>query len=353
MLEWLSENGIGGVCVIPVYGDADDKEKFVDLFSPRFMENLEYISSECRRLGLGLDMTMGSGWPFGGPMIDEKNSSKKIGSNLECVPTKGIVRRAAPGGEGFTIDPLSPESNEIYSRYIKNIFAPYKEKKLIRAFFCDSYEFFGADFTDNFYAEFKKRRGYDFKPHASVLLSKEKSDANRRLMHDYHETVSDLVYDGLGRSFTETSRSLGFQSVYQAHGSPANILDLYELADIPETESFGASAFDIPNLRYDRRYRGDTFGRPSEMAFKLCSSAAHVSGKRLVSSETCTWLANHFQVSLSMAKPESAVCSHRESTTFFTTERLIRQEAQASPAVCFTPRQTSISIRTLGSFIPF
>lgn len=82
------------------------------------MENLEYISSECRRLGLGLDMTMGSGWPFGGPMIDEKNSSKKIGSNLECVPTKGIVRRAAPGGEGFTIDPLSPESNEIYSRYI-------------------------------------------------------------------------------------------------------------------------------------------------------------------------------------------------------------------------------------------
>lgn len=158
---------------------------------------------------------------------------------------------------------------------------------------------------------------------------------------------------GLAEALPKLRVRLGFQSVYQAHGSPANILDLYELADIPETESFGASAFDIPNLRYDRRYRGDTFGRPSEMAFKLCSSAAHVSGKRLVSSETCTWLANHFQVSLSMAKPESTVCSHRESTTFFTTERLIRQEAQAYPAVCFTPRQTSISIRTLGSFIPF
>ena len=89
-LEWMAENGIGGVCVIPVYGDADDKEKFVDLFSPRFMENLEYISSECRRLGLGLDMTMGSGWPFGGPMIDEKNSSKKSAQTWSACLRRGL-----------------------------------------------------------------------------------------------------------------------------------------------------------------------------------------------------------------------------------------------------------------------
>lgn len=57
----------------------------------------------------------------------------------------------------------------------------------------------------------------------------------------------------------------------QSHGSPANILDLYAAVDIPETE-------------------GEDILR-----FKFASSAAHVMGKQLVSSETATWLNEHFQ----------------------------------------------------------
>lgn len=33
------------------------------------------------------------------------------------------------------------------------------------------------------------------------------------------------------------------KTVEQAHGSPANWLDLYGASDIPQTESFGASPF--------------------------------------------------------------------------------------------------------------
>ena len=56
----------------------------------------------------------------------------------------------------------------------------------------------------------------------------------------------------------------------QSHGSPGNTLDLYGVVDIPETE-------------------GDDILR-----FKFATSAANVTGKKLVSSESATWLNEHF-----------------------------------------------------------
>jgi hypothetical protein len=82
------------------------------------------------------------------------------------------------------------------------------------------------------------------------------------------------------------------------------LLDLYALSDIPETESFGASGFSIPGLRQDADYNEDNFGRPNPLTMKFASSAAHVAGKRLVSSESTTWLGDHFKVSLSQIKPQ-------------------------------------------------
>ena len=72
----------------------------------------------------------------------------------------------------------------------------------------------------------------------------------------------------------------------QSHGSPANWLDLYASCDIPETESFG-------------RVDGSDNGR---LVLKFASSAANVSGKQLVSSETATWLDEHFNVTLAQVK---------------------------------------------------
>ncbi len=95
-----------------------------------------------------------------------------------------------------------------------------------------------------------------------------------------------------------------FLTRYQAHGSPGNLLDLYDEADIPETESFGTSRFPIPGLRVDPDYSEKQFGTPNPLAMKFASSAADFSGKKLVSSETGTWLANHFKVSLSQVKPQ-------------------------------------------------
>ena len=66
----------------------------------------------------------------------------------------------------------------------------------------------------------------------------------------------------------------GFLTRNQAHGSPGNLLDLYALADIPETEMF----------RTDR----------NKLISKFASSAAHVTGSNLVAAETGTWLDGAF-----------------------------------------------------------
>jgi hypothetical protein len=87
----------------------------------------------------------------------------------------------------------------------------------------------------------------------------------------------------------------------QAHGSPGNLIDFYAAVDIPECESFGRTVFDIPGLRVDSGMK-DSDAHPSMLKFS--SSAANISGKRFVSSETFTWLTEHFRTGLSQMKPE-------------------------------------------------
>ena len=85
------------------------------------------------------------------------------------------------------------------------------------------------------------------------------------------------------------------------HGSPGNLIDLYGAVDIPECESFGLSEFNISGLRTD------TFSHRnlSDLSMlKYASSAAHITGKPYTSSETLTWLTEHFRTSLSQCKPD-------------------------------------------------
>jgi len=130
--------------------------------------------------------------------------------------------------------------------------------------------------------ELAKRRGYRLETEISVLQDSKVSDHASRVKSDYRETISDMMIENVAPVWTQWARGLGFQSRYQAHGSPANLLDLYALSDIPETEMF--------NL--DR----------SIMASKFASSAAHVAGRNLVASETGTWLKEHFTVTLADLK---------------------------------------------------
>lgn len=79
----------------------------------------------------------------------------------------------------------------------------------------------------------------------------------------------------------------------QAHGSPANLLDLY-------------AAVDIPGLRSDSvlQILGDAATPLDPFLHKFASSGGPVAGRDLISSETATWLGEHSRVSLSQVKAE-------------------------------------------------
>jgi hypothetical protein len=307
-LELYAEAGLGGVHIIPIYGVRGYKEKYIDYLSPQWMEMLAYTVAESDRLGMGVDMTTGTGWPFGGPQVEPEQAAKtvKIKKRGEryVVEIKGTgqkVKRAAPGGEGLVMDHYSKEALDSYLERFDEAFSDMDARP--RAFYNDSFEVYGADWTNDFFDEFKKRRGYDLRDHLAALYGKGDAESVSRVICDYRETISDLLLSEFTIPWVEWTHSQGGIARNQAHGSPGNLLDLYAVADLPETEAFGPSHFDLPGLEYYRTLPEHS-GQPNPLVMKFASSAAHVTGKPLVSSESCTWLGEHFTVSLAQVKPE-------------------------------------------------
>ena len=211
------------------------------------------------------------------------------------------VKRAAPGGKGYTLDHYSEEALNAYVVPFNNAFKGREGK--IRAIFNDSYEVYGTDFTPDFFEEFKKLRGYDLKKELPLLLNEKDTEESNRIRSDYRQTIADLLLNKFDKPWTEWAHTKNFKTKLQAHGSPGNLIDLYASADIPECETFGSMPFDIPGFRREKEDIRE--GDADPVMLKFSSSAAHISGKKLVSSETFTWLREHFKTALSQCKPEA------------------------------------------------
>ena len=67
-LETMRRSGIGGVTLVPIYGVRGCEEQFIQYLSPRWLRMMSHAVNEAERLGMWIDMTSGTGWPFGGPM---------------------------------------------------------------------------------------------------------------------------------------------------------------------------------------------------------------------------------------------------------------------------------------------
>jgi len=233
---------------------------------------------------------------------------------LTGANTNQLVKRSGPGGEGLVLDQFSGPA---LAAYLHGYDSVPGELTGIRSVMNDSYEVYKADATDRILKEFQARRGYSLVPYFPLLFDSGRSgegsgagfDRGRsgeatRVLCDYRETISDLLLDGFMHTWSKWSNGHGVLTTEQAHGAPANILDLYGAADIPQTESFGPAHFPIPNVRVDKDIIRDRYKWPDILMFKFASSAADVNGRRLCSSETATWLTNHFRMALSQLKPQ-------------------------------------------------
>lgn len=193
-----------------------------------------------------------------------------------------MVERAGPGGEGDVIDHFSGEAISDYLAKFDEAFKGH-DVSTLRYYFNDSYEVDDArgdsDWTKDFLDEFQTRRGYDLKPHIAALLGQtEDKETADRVVFDYRTTIGELLLEKYSMMWQEWAARQGKGIRNQAHGSPANILDLYSISDVPETE-----------------------GR-SIIGMKTASSAAHVTDKPLTSAEACTWLDEHFRSDLGDVK---------------------------------------------------
>ena len=315
-LQDFANAGFGGMHIIPIYGVKGEEANFIPYLSSKWVEMLDFTVKEAQRLGLGIDMTLGTGWPFGGSYVSQEDAAKSFKINsvgtpaekdgkkyvLDVLPTKQKVKRAAPGGEGWVLDHFNKEAVKRYFQPFDSIFS--KKNIGVRAFYNDSYEVYGANWTTNFFEKFKILRGYDLSENLDVLAKDTaKTDREKRIWADYHETLSDIMLDDFTKPLAGFTHKFNKILRNESHGSPANILDLYAASDVPESEFFGSKPYNITGYKQDEDYDIRRFGKPGELVLKLASSAAHLTGKKLVSSETATWLGNHFKVSLKQVKP--------------------------------------------------
>jgi hypothetical protein len=306
-LEQFAAAGIGGVEITPIYGARGAEAKYLEFLSPRWMEMLEFTTAEARRLGLGVDMATGTGWPFGGPEVSPADGSSQLasqGDELAGAPTRMTVKRAAPGGAGLVLDPYSTDALGRYLARFSRAFEAFPRGAL-RAQFHDSFEYANASWTPSLPARFQELNDYDIQTYAGELIGRKMLDADTlsRVKGDYRRTLARLHLDYV-KAWAAWSHAHGFIARNQAHGAPGNLLDLYAAADIPETESYGMTKLPIPGLRSDPSDVNEDPDPAINLIGRFASSAAHLAGKPLASSETLTWLRENFREPPAAAKPQ-------------------------------------------------
>lgn len=336
-MQLMKEGGIGGFEVQPVYplvlDDAVKGIKTLPFLSDGFIEALRFTSEKARELGLRFDLTLGSGWPFGGPMVSVDNAAGRlryehvkidlasqfvkqpsigagekllaaflarvegnsfdprsiveltnIKDGLVTLPVHSAgqyevlffissrsgmqVKRPAVGGEGFVLDHMNRAATDMYLRTVGDRMMQAFPANPPHAIFCDSLEVYGSDWSADFLEEFQRRRGYDLKPHLPALVN-DLGPETKALRRDWGLTLTELLNERFLAPMQEWSKQHRTLFRVQDYGVPGAALSSNAYADLPEGEGAQWKALS---------------------ATRWASSASHIYGRGVTSSETWTWL---------------------------------------------------------------
>jgi hypothetical protein len=333
----MQAGGFGGFEIQPVYPLALDDPAMgirnLKFLSDEFLADVRFAADTARAQGMRVDITLGSGWPFGGPVVPMTEASSQIRMATIAVPadahraalpplgpgerllavflargaaavtnaekTKSLafksgaakvsfapshrertllvflqsrtgqqVKRPAIGAEGLVLDHM----NSVGVRHYLDVVG----EKLLSAFgdnppysvFGDSLEVFGADWTDDLLAQFRRRRGYDLTPHLPALFF-DNAPKNADVRHDWALTLTELVNERYLTTVTAWAQAHHTQFRAQVYGSPPVTLSSNKLVSLAEGEG--------------GRWRQFT---PTRWA----SSANHLYGRSITSAESWTWL---------------------------------------------------------------
>lgn len=335
-LRVMKEGGIGGVEVQPVYPLLPDDPKTghrnLPYLSDEFLDMLKFAAQKSKELGMRFDLTLGSGWSFGGaktPITEAAGQLRvervKIETGTRRVPVPSMiaaeeflgvflsrrggdaitegdlqqltdirdgnvwlpsnaagevlffiggksgmqVKRPSVGSEGYVLNHLDKPSVDNYLKLTGDrLFEAFDKTTIPYSVFCDSLEVYNQDWTDGFLDEFKKRRGYDLKPYLPALAI-DAGPKTADVRYDWGRTITELFNERFMVPMQEWSKRNGTRFRIQGYGIPAASISSNKWADISDGE--GAQWKVVRAARW-------------------ASSANHIYGRNVTSSETWTWL---------------------------------------------------------------
>jgi hypothetical protein len=316
-MRLMKEGGIGGIEVQPTYAlELDNPAKGIKnlpFMSAEFLSMLTFTGEKAKELGLRMDLTLGSGWPFGGPHIPVELASPRLrvlhgapeaipalqsGEKLIAVfvdgkqaavvngkvsvpagasgqatffissQTRQTVKRPAVGAEGWVLNHYDTAALQAHFKAVGEPMLKALGKTPPYAIFSDSLEVYNSDWTGNFLAEFRKRRGYDLTPYLPALAG-DIGPETGAIRHDWGLTLSELCEDQYLRPLDAWARAHGTKFRSQTYGIPPVTLSSQRLVDLPEGEGTQWKRFSTT---------------------RWASSANHLYGRPVTSSETWTWL---------------------------------------------------------------
>ena len=335
-LRRMKAAGIGGVELQATYPMAIDDPaggfRNYRFLSPEFLDMVGFASRTAQDLGLRMDLTIGSGWPYGGSYIPMNLAAMRLrmdsreiapgrtdvarpvpyegermiaafiarGSLGETAvdsfreldlsgdgpivlpgdsgprtlvffissPTGQVVKRAALGAEGYVLDHYSQTAIETHLREAGDKLLGAASPGSVHSVFCDSLEVFEANWTDDLLSEFQKRRGYDLKP-LLPFLEFESDEHSTSVRRDYGRTLTEIFEDRFLVPLHDWAINNHVLFRMQDYGMPPASVSSYRYVDLPEGEGFPWR--ELTSTRW-------------------ASSAAHLFGKPVVSSETWTWI---------------------------------------------------------------
>lgn len=330
-LDAMAEAGIGGVECAFVYPMSADSDQFL---SETFLNDLEYTALSAEDRGLRFDVTLGSGWPYGGPHIDATTASRRIHWEREEVrihaqrlrvpeswphdqfigayigegtraetPTSftplqtevvdGEQRIVIPAGRGprVMLTAVSRPTGQTlkraaagaegwaldhFSRSATQAHIEYVAEPLVAAAGAERIGTVFCDSLEVYDADWTPNLPEEFRARRGydavpqLWKLRTAGQSGREFRADYARTLTELLEDNFISVVARWAESKGVLFRIQGYGEP------------PAT---------VSSFRHAHAFEGEGWGWDSVTACRWASSAGQIYGQDVISSETWTW--NH------------------------------------------------------------
>ncbi|MDE5953853.1 MAG: DNA-binding protein, partial [Duncaniella sp.] len=182
----------------------------------------------------------------------------------------GHTNATGGAGQGLEVDKFSREGvakqfdNWFGQAFVKT--NPEIAKKVLKYMHVDSWECGSQNWSENFAAEFKRRRGYDIMPYLPLFAGVPVDDVatSEKVLRDVRTTIAELVVDVFYDVLAEKAKE--YDCLFSAECvSPTMVSDgmmHYQAVDFPMGEFWlNSPTHDKPNDMIDAIHGGHVYGK--------------------------------------------------------------------------------------------